>query len=355
MRRLLSSLLRALRLVDSKVAALRRKLLPPELVAFEDLTAAWLTSALGTAAALKLPELVGRGTSLEALVAQTRVDADGLRRILDVLVSHGYFRWVDGGQALEQTRLSRALQPGRIGRFCELQSRAWYRDCFSVESVLEGLRSKEPPFCSSADGLAFFEVLQRDLEKDTLFAEAMAEITDYCSTFLLNSLHFEDGERVLDVGGGNGHLCKILADRFPGSSFTALDIHAASSNDGVGHHQGNFLEGVPRGYDHFLLKNILHDWDDDIALRILENCEKAAHEGTRLTLIEVVLPEPGEDATGSAGDFKVHWNVYCTLGGRERCLSEYRRLLERAGWVLEWARPTALPLWVLQASLGPKA
>lgn len=332
--------------MDLRLACWRRRLMPPEIVAFEDATAAWFASALATAMQLELPKLVRGAVPLEELARELEVKPDILARLFDVLIGHGYFRWVDGRTSVEHTSLSRALEAGRAGSFCRLQAVTWYRDCFCPELVVQAMRGSEHPYRQMA-GRHFFEVMEKEPEKGQAFAEAMAEITDFVAPWLAAAMDLEKGARVLDVGGGNGKLCGVLSSYYPNAEYAVLDMHPCGDEDGVEHQVGDFLQAVPSGYDHLILKNILHDWEDETALRILENCAAAVDPGARLFVVELLLPS--DDPSLGFRDFQVDWNVYCTLGGRERRLADFERLLQRTGWRPEKATPTATPLWVLKA------
>lgn len=321
-------------------------MMPPELICFEDITAAWFASALAAAMQLGLPALVGERSRVEQLASDLKVDMSALRRLLDVLIGHGYFEWEAGGDEVGHTSLSRALLKGRAGSFCGLQAEPWYRDCFDPQLVIAAMRNSEHPF-RQMTGRHFFEVVSRESDKGEIFADAMAEITEFVAPWLCIALEIAPGSRVLDVGGGNGRLCEVLARSYPQSRFGVLDIHPNSDVDGVSYLRGDFLESVPPGFDHLILKNILHDWEDETAELILDRCAQAVVPGARLSVIELLLPEAGQGA--GVRDFQVDWNVYCTLGGRERRLSEFKRLFQRTGWRFERAIPTATPLWILEA------
>lgn len=339
----LTPLLRLLRRADALLRRWRRGVLPAELVAFEDVTAAWLASALGTAVQLELPDKVPLqgGTSLSALSRETGVSPQELERLLLVVQSHGYFSLSQG--EVRHTKLSRSLKLGSAGAFCRLQSSAWYRDCFCPERVTESLRCAQTPFDHKAQQ-RFFETFSGAPERADLFSQAMAEITRFCGPHLVEHLEFVQGERVLDVGGGDGTLAKLLADSHPGAEFCTLDLAESAESGRI---KGDFFQAIPSDFGHLILKNVLHDWDDGQSLKILENCHESGAQ--KLTIVELVLPEAEDCSLKGAADYLVDWNVFCTLGGQERSLQDYRRLLERTGWCLVSAKPTTVPLWVLEA------
>ena len=342
--KLSANLLRWARLFDAGVRRVRRAILPAEMVVFEDATAPWLTSALGTACRLELPARVpsAQPRALTELASELGVESALLRRLFRMLVAHGYFTLNSDETAVSHNKLSRSLVKGRAGSFCLLQADSWYRDCFAGDRAARALASGVVPFDSIA-GNPFFEFAKVDQMAGGLFSEAMAEISRFCAPLLADALPLEAGEKVLDVGGGNGEFCRTLSAHHPGVRFAAMDMENHSDRDGMTHLQGCFFEEIPQDFDHLLLKNILHDWDDDRAVTILENCRRAS---PKLSVIELVLPERASPGV-SAADFSVDWNVHCTLGGCERTLSEYHALFQRAGWELADSVPTATPLWIL--------
>ena len=325
--------------------------MPSRMVVFEDVTATWFASALGVATHLRIAELVPEkgGCAVSELAPQCDMVEAALRRLLDVLVSHGYFAYSHDEARLKHTSLSRALKPGAAGRFVELQTSLWYRSCFCTEAIMSALRKGGHPF-EVAQGKPFFNYISEEPTKEELFADAMAEITRFCGPFVNGLFPLSPGQRVLDVGGGNGELCRVLKSKFPHCRFGVLDIlPRESSGSEIAFYQGSFLDSVPPGYDHLIMKNILHDWDDEKVVHILRNCAEATVSGAELSVMELLLPERGRPKGAQCADYGVDWNLYCTLGGQERSLTHFQGLFEQAGWKFVEARPTGVPFWLLRA------
>jgi hypothetical protein len=108
---------------------------------------------------------------------------------------------------------------------------------------------------------------------------------------------------------------------------------------------GSFFESVPEGAEAYLLKNVLHDWDDDSAMVILSNCRRAMNDMGKLLVIEVVLPERPESSFENLLDL----NMLVMSGGRERTEAEYRKLFAASGFRLTRVIPTMAPLNVIEA------
>lgn len=162
----------------------------------------------------------------------------------------------------------------------------------------------------------------------------------------------------MDVGGGDGTLLLELVGRFPELHATLFDqpsVVAGCPRDAfdgrlrvVG---GDFFEAVPRGGDAYILKFILHDWDDPEALTILRNCARAMQPGSRLILVERLLATPNDGAEGKLSDL----NMLVNLGGRERTEAEYRALLAEVGLTLVATNVVDHQVCALEADLGDAA
>jgi hypothetical protein len=177
------------------------------------------------------------------------------------------------------------------------------------------------------------------------FNAAMVEITRAVSGAFIAGYDFKGARTVVDVGGGTGALLASVLKSHPHMKGTLFDLPAglaeareAMSSAGlegrVTFVEGSFFESVPSGGDVYLLKSIIHDWDDDHAEAILKTCRAAMEPLSRLVLLERVMPErvndPDRDFTNVISDL----HMMILFGGQERTPTEYGRLLSGAGLTL---------------------
>lgn len=206
----------------------------------------------------------------------------------------------------------------------------------------------------------FFDHLDRNPAFGEAFNDHMTSMSTQDTDVILEALasyDFSAVSHVCDVGGGHGHLlCTLLASH-PHLDGTVLERPSVIADEdrlwawklGVAERctymAGDMFEQVPAA-DLYLLKFILHDWDDEKCVRILTNLHEAAPHDGRLFAVEGVVPGPGIPHFAKRLDLAMLVHV----GGRERTESEYSSLLERAGWTLEatWV-PDDGPLSVLEA------
>jgi hypothetical protein len=148
------------------------------------------------------------------------------------------------------------------------------------------------------------------------------------------------------VGGGNGVLLARLAARHPHLTGVVFDLpHVVDTAAGVlagtavadrvTTAGGDFFDKVPAGADAYVLSQILHDWNDERAAVILANCRQAMPDHGRLLIVEHVL---SPDA-GSAPEALLDLHMLVLLGGRERTLDDWQRLLTATGFTLESVNP----------------
>jgi hypothetical protein len=186
----------------------------------------------------------------------------------------------------------------------------------------------------------------------------MARISAARDAVLATSYDFGHLRRLVDVGGGRGsllcallgvypHLQGVLFER-PGVAEGAREqLLKAGLTGRCEVVAGDFFEAVPPGGDAYLLSWILHDWDDELALRILANCRKGMDDGARMLVIELVVPAPDEPGAAAVQRLvrQTDLEMLTVVGGRERTAKEYGQLFTRAGFELTRIVPLERMPW----------
>lgn len=179
----------------------------------------------------------------------------------------------------------------------------------------------------------------------------MSQHTRVVGPVVAQHYDFSRFHTVADIGGGDAtllaailvehpRLTGILFDTTEGSAQAHATAQSAGVADRITIEVGDFFEAAPAGADLYLLKSILHDWDDDRAATILGHCREVIPDGGRLVAIEPVLPEV-VDPDGSPSAYLSDLNMLVNVGGLERTRDEFADLLERSGFAL--GQVTSLP------------
>jgi O-methyltransferase domain/Dimerisation domain len=328
---------------------------PPPATLLQMMTGYWVSQALYVAAKLGVADLLADGPRpVEALAAATQTDAPSLRRVLRALASVGVFTEAHPG-TFALTPLAALLRTGTPDSmralaimYAEEQYRAWGD---LLHSVRTGQTAFEQQF-----GTSYFAYLARHPEADRVFNEAMTGYTTQLVGAVVEAYDFAPFQTIVDVGGGYGTLLAAILRRHPaarGILFDQPHVVAAAGEQltvaGVAERcttvGGDFFVEVPAGGDAYILAQILHDWDDDRSVAILQQCRSAMPSHGKLLVIELVLP-PGEEP------FFGKWldlHMLVMLGARERTAPEYDALFRAAGLVLARVAPTAAGPSIVEA------
>jgi len=300
------------------------------------LRGAMVTKALGLVADLGIADELAAGPrSVAELAATTAADEDALYRFLRALASDGVFS-EEAPRLFANTPLSELLITDRAGSWRDIThlfGDVWFRTFLHAG---ESLETGEPAFPAVFDA-DFWTWLAEHPDESLAFNRAMASGADQ-NIGPLAELEWRDGETLVDVGGGNGAtLAALLGARpelqgvvfdLPGATREAETlIREAGLSDRCTIVTGSFFESVPSG-DTYLLASILHDWDDENALRILHTVRAGAPANARVLIRDSVIP-PGDEAHGNKW---LDLLMLVLLRGRERTEEEWRKLLSGAGF-----------------------
>ncbi len=276
----------------------------------------------------------------EPIARATHTDAAALLRLLRALVSVGLaFEGSPG--SFRTTALAAPLRSDSTASLRNLvlmfgAERSWR----SWEHMLYSLRTGQP---ASRDlyGMSGFEYFERHADAAAVFHAAMAEVSATVAMALVASHDFSQHASIADIGGGDGALLSRVLAAAPNARGTLFDLphalrRAAQRLTDAGQWQrceivaGDFFEAVPTGHQVYLLKNILHDWDDERCLEILANLRVAMAPDSQAFVIERIVPLQIEACAEHRQIATMDLNMLVTTGGRERTEAEFRALFEQA-------------------------
>jgi len=302
------------------------------------------------ASELGLADLVKAGaSSYVELAARTGANPAALRRLLRALCGLGIFDHVaPDGVALNQ--LSELLlrdAKGSLDPWARTVLDQFYAGWGALhQSVMNGRTGFE-----TVRGADAWTHRARNPKSGRLFNDAMASLAPELAQAVLEVCDFSVFRDVVDVGGGDGRFAAELLRAHPLLRATVQDRSApdappADLHDRMSLVRDDFLVRVPGGADCYVLSRVLHDWDDETALRILRNVAAAMSTASALVLVERVLPPESASVEAALSDI----NMMVMNGGRERTLEEFRALLSAAGLELARALPTASILSLILSS-----
>jgi O-methyltransferase domain/Dimerisation domain len=294
-----------------------------------------VSQALHVAAALGIADLLADGPqSSDELAAACGAHPDSLYRLLRALASIGVLD-AEPERRFALTAIGEELRsdvPGSEHAHAVFVGRDYHWNAWS--QLEQSVRTGEPAF-RSLYGMSVWEYRAERPEESAIFDRWMTANTETVNDVIAGTYDFSRFTRVVDVGGGRGSLLSAIVRAHPGVRGTLFDqahVVAGVEIDGVEVVSGSFFETVPRGGDAYVLKWIIHDWDDDEAVAILRTCAAALDGDAQVLLIERDLTVP--DASW------LDLQMLVMLGGRERTEEEYAALLRAAD--LEPARATPI-------------
>jgi len=296
-----------------------------------------LARALGIAAELRIADRVaGRPQTVAELALATGAHEESLYRVLRMLAGHGVFAEDQQGRVdlTPRAELLRSDHPESMQEILSLdwQNIVWATYQHLPDAVMHGDVAFERAF-----GQGFFDYLATHRRAGAIFDRRMAAVSRAENPPLAAAYRFGDFGRVVDIGGGQGGLLAAILERHPGISGVLfeqaqvleapIDLISAGVLERVERIAGDFFVSVPAGADLYVMKRIIHDWDDERALGILRNCRAAMSPGSRIAVIDAVMrpgnePDPNKD---------LDLGIMALTPGMERTEAGFRELFEAAG------------------------
>jgi len=316
--------------------------------------------ALYVGAQLGVADILAAGPmSSGEIAAQAGTDAPTMRRLLRALVAQGVFeeeapdlfRLNPAGDLLRNDALA-SQRAGVLFTAGDLRWQLW-SDLF--ECVRTGEAAIERTF-----GKNVFERHAENAEESALFNQAMASFSAALVPPLIAAYDFAAFRYIADVGGGTGRLLAGILSANPNVRGVLFDLPNVVSAalplleaSGVAARckieGGSFFEDVPAGADAYLLRAVLHDWDDERAIAILANCRRAMTGEATLLIVECVMPERAEQGKMADAYLLDLEMLVNTPGGRERTAAEFTSILEAAKFCVTRIVPTTTPVCLIEA------
>ena len=290
------------------------------------------------------------------LASLMNVREDPLYRVLRALAGFGIFEEGEN-RTFCQTPLSELLRTHATPTLryaAMMQMDDWqFRTFQTMGSTIENGR----PAMENLFGKRFFEYLAEHPDLEFRFNRAMTDLSSGDAPALVAAYDFSEFDHVIDIAGGTGNMLGAILGSAPGVRGTLFDrasvIEQAKADRILSPFaarcqfvSGDFFERVPEGAGGYVLKHIIHNWDDEPALRILRNCRRAMRPGSKLVVADRVIGPPNEPDPGKFYDL----TMMLILGGRERTEPEWKALLSAAGFRIVHIIPTACPLSIIEST-----
>lgn len=320
------------------------------------ITGFWMSRALWVAAKLGIPDLLQSGPKTAGELAQaTNTHASSLYRILRALTSAGIFQKESDGRfaltPLSETLVTNA--PGSVRWF--IISELGQEHYPAWGNLMQSVKTGEIAF-DSYFGADIWKYFSQHPEDAAVFNDSMSGMTAAANEAIMSVYDFSPFKTIIDIGGGHGGLITSILKQNPEAKGVLFDapqvIEGARQKleaNGVAGRcdavAGDFFKAVPEGGDVYVMKWIIHDWEDEKAITILKNCRRHMQPNGRLIILDCVVPENDEPDFSKTFDL----NMMVMTGGKERTAAEFEQLLAAAGFKLVRVIPTDVPTSIVEA------
>jgi len=350
-------IVRAVLRARARLLQLADAIVPPQAALLDELAGIGRTVALHIAAKHRIADLVNDGgKTRDELATLTGLRAELLERVLSALVVVGIFA-VDERGRYRNSRTSEALRSDAEGSLRAMAE--YFGDKLNVAAwaELENAVATGEAVFDKKYGCTVWEHFSKNEEKGKLFAQAMSELTSIDAPTLAHGYAWGQFERICDVAGGRGTLLAEILTRHSrprGVLFDADYVLEAAvpylAKRGVGARvervPGSFFDRVPEGCDAYILKDVLHDWDDERGVRILSNIRKVMRPNGRVLVCELPIDHRHPEYPAPISDLQM---LVVTSGGRQRSTEQFAAMFRRADLELARVHDLALPMSIFEA------
>ncbi len=332
------------------------KLIPPPLRIFQMISGFWSSQCLYAAAKLDIADHVsGTPKHIDKIAEETKTHSASLYRVMRALASTGVFVEKDEKHFVHsdvsevlKSDLPHSMKWLVMAELGQEHYRGW-------GNLIHSLKTGKIAF-DETEGESVWEYYQKNPEDGKTFMKAMTGLSEGFNAAVVPAYDWQGFKKIADVGGGNGSLLAAILNANKNAAGILFDepyvtnkarevLKSKGVDERVEIISGDFFKEIPQGGDAYILKFILHDWDDEKSLRILKNIHAAMKKEAVLIIIEGVLLGGNEPQVGKLLDI----NMLVMTGGTERNEMEYKSLLEKSGFELLRILPTHSPMNIIEA------
>ncbi len=296
----------------------------------------WVAKSVHAAASLGIADILDDGEiSIASLSEMTGADSDMLYRLLRALASAGIFKEVKA-KVFSNTPMSETLKEDQlkyVSMMFESEShcKTWDNLLFSIKN---GKSSFEEVYKEDA-----FSWFSKHPEEAEYFYRANGAKSHIVNGAISQGFDFSCFKKITDVGGGHGELMAAVTGAFPGVSGVVADLpevvkrgreRMKLAGSSIIFEPCDFFESIPEGSDLYIMSNILHDFNDKLAKKILGNLSSIMDMDQRLLVVEAIIPEGNEFCVAKFLDLE----VFLMGGGRERTIKEFEELFSASGFII---------------------
>jgi SAM-dependent methyltransferase len=330
--------------------------IPPVAMMFQFLFGTVVQKSIYVIAELGIADFVNeKAMSAEELAERTSTDAAALYRVLRMLAGVGFFAENADGK-FELTPLAALLvkdNPNSMRDFALMMGDDWSWQTVKNlrHSVETGKMAHEKAY-----GKTTWEYFEENPEIGTIFNRAMTSNSLADVSPIVKAYDFSRFGTIADIAGGHGILLSGILQANPNARGILFDIPSVIADGGeffekagaanrIEKVSGDFFESVPSGADAYIMKHIIHDWDDAESIRILKNIHSAMNPNGRVLIVEMIVPEGNEPSPAKILDVQ----MLMFTGGKERTAKEYAELLDKSGFRMTQIVPTHSPMQIVEA------
>jgi predicted transcriptional regulator len=333
--------------------------LPPEVFLTQMAFGALMSQALYVIAKVGVADLVANGPkSVSELAAATETNESALYRVLRSLASVGVFRETDP-KMFALTPLAEPLRsdvPNSIRNGVIFMGEEWHWRVWG--DMLYSVRTGKPAW-GRIHGGEVFDYFAANPEQSEIFNRAMTDMSMATAPAVVDAYNFSGIKTLVDIAGGHGYLLSQVLKANPTMKGILFDMQQVVAGadalleregvlDRVEKVAGDFFASVPAGADAYIMKHIIHDWDDERAGKILRNIRRVMPPNATVLIVETVVPEGNEPHYSKLLDLE----MLASPGGVERTAREYGELLAASGLRLTRIIQTESPFSIVEAVRG---